>query len=172
MRGRPIRPWATLAPVEARRDGELRQPARRTDAHSRPKKLGVVLASALVATNIWTGAPLVALWVGSQVQRSMGHLSLTALFTVLVVFATLAFALSWMLARLNARYDELTGRPPERRQPLPWLRSLRGERENEARGRLGISAVERVVVITVVAAVVAFEAWFFLLAGSPLPATP
>jgi hypothetical protein len=138
----------------------------------RLKKLGVVIASAVVVTNIWVGSPLAALWVGSQVQSAMGHLSITALLTVVVVFGILAFTLGWLLARLNARYDELIGRPPDKRQPLPWLRSMRGERESELRSRVGISAVERVVVLTVVAAVIAFEAWFFLFAGSPLPATP
>jgi hypothetical protein len=135
------------------------------------RKLCVVLASALVAINIWIGSPLVALWVGSQVQRGMGHLSMTAVFTVVVVLGVLVLALTWTLARLNARYDELIGRSPEQREPLPWLRSMRGERESEARTRVGISAVERIVVLTVVAAVLAFEIWFFFLAGSSLPSS-
>jgi hypothetical protein len=46
---------------------------------------------------------------------------------------------------------------------------MRGEREEVARQREGISGVERVVVISVVAAALAFEAWFFFFAGSPLP---
>jgi hypothetical protein len=142
------------------------------EAWLRLKKLGVVIASAVVVTNIWVGSSLAALWVGSQVQSAMGHFSITALLTVVVVFGILAFTLSWLLARLNARYDELIGRPPDKRQPLPWLRSMRAERESELRSRAGISAVERVVVLSVVAAVIAFEGWFFLFAGSPLPATP
>ena len=46
---------------------------------------------------------------------------------------------------------------------------MRDERESDARSKYGISGVERVVVISVVAAVLAFELWFFFLAGSSLP---
>jgi len=46
---------------------------------------------------------------------------------------------------------------------------MRGERKELARKREGISAVERLVVVSVVAAVLAFEIWFFFFAGSPLP---
>ena len=46
---------------------------------------------------------------------------------------------------------------------------MRGEPERVARQRAGISGVERIVVITVVAAVIAFEIWFFFFAGSSLP---
>jgi hypothetical protein len=46
---------------------------------------------------------------------------------------------------------------------------MRGEREELARERAGISGIERIVVISVVAAVLAFEVWFFFFAGSSLP---
>jgi hypothetical protein len=79
------------------------------------------------------------------------------------------WVLALLLARLTAAYDELSGRPHAARRTSPWLRSMRGEREEVARRREGISGVERVVVISVVAAALAFEAWFFFFAGSPLP---
>jgi hypothetical protein len=135
----------------------------------RLKQLLLVTASALVSVNIWTGAPLLAVWVGSKVQGGMG-LSMTAVFSVVVVLAVLVFALGWCLAWLNARYDKLTGRPPEARQTSPWLRSMRDERESDTRSKYGISGVEKVVVVTVVAAVLTFEVWFFFFAGSSLPA--
>ena len=47
---------------------------------------------------------------------------------------------------------------------------MRGEREQETRRKHGISPVERVVVIAVVLAVLAFEVWCFFFAGSSLPA--
>jgi hypothetical protein len=46
---------------------------------------------------------------------------------------------------------------------------MRGEREDIARKREGISGAERVMMISVVAAVLAFEIWFFFFAGSSLP---
>ena len=133
------------------------------------KKIGLVAASALCSINMWTGAPLFAVWVGSKVQGDLNNLSMTAVFSVIVVLAALVFLLAWILTWINAKYDELTGRPPAARQNSPWLRSMRDERESDVRGKYGISGIERVVVASVVAAVLAFELWFFFLAGSSLP---
>jgi hypothetical protein len=133
------------------------------------KKIGLVAASALCSINLWTGAPLFAVWVGSKVQGNLNNLSMTALFSVIVVLAALVFLLAWILTWINAKYDELTGRHPEARHTSPWLRSMRDEREEDVRRKFGISAVERVVVVSVVAAALAFEVWFFFFAGSSLP---
>jgi hypothetical protein len=132
------------------------------------KRVGLISASALAAINIWTGAPLLAVWVGSQVAGSSG-LSMSAVFVVIVVLAAACIGLAAALSWLSARYDELTGRPPAARRTSPWLRSMRGEREQEARKRHGISAVERIVVAAVVVCVLVFEIWFFFFAGSSLP---
>jgi hypothetical protein len=133
------------------------------------KKIGLVTASALCSINIWTGAPLLAVWAGSKVQGNLNNLSMTAVFSVLVVLAATVFLLAWGLTWINAKYDDLTGRPPAARHTSPWLRSMRDEREEDTRRKYGISPVERVVVVSVVAAVLAFEVWFFFFAGSALP---
>ena len=91
---------------------------------------------------------------------------MTAVFSVIAVLAAIVFLLVWAL---NAKYDDLTGRHPAARHTSPWLRSMRDEREEDTRQKLGISPVERVVVASVVAAVLAFEVWFFFFAGSSLP---
>jgi hypothetical protein len=133
------------------------------------KKIGLVAASALCSINLWTGAPLFAVWVGSKVQGNLNNLSMTAVFSVIVVLAALVFLLAMALTWLNAKYDDLTGRPAAARHTSPWLRSMRDEREEDTRRKFGISAIERVVVVTVVAAALAFEAWFFFFADSSLP---
>jgi hypothetical protein len=133
------------------------------------KKIGLIAASALCSINLWTGAPLFAVWVGSKVQGNLNNLSMTALFSVIVVLAACVFGLAALLTLINAKYDEVTGRPAAARQTSPWLRSMRDEREDEVRRKYGISAIERVVVVTVVAAALVFEAWFFFFAGSSLP---
>ena len=46
---------------------------------------------------------------------------------------------------------------------------MRGEREETARARQGISAIERTLVATVILAVLTLEIWFFFFSGSPLP---
>jgi len=92
-----------------------------------------------------------------------------AVFVLIAVLAVLELALTFALGRLSAAYDELTGRPQADRRTSPWLRSMRGEREEVARKKQGISGLERVVVISVVVAMLAFEVWFFFFAGSSLP---
>ena len=138
------------------------------------KRLVIVSAVALVGVNIWTGAPLLALWVGSRFEgwvhgRDPGNgVTMRAVFVVVVVLAALELCLTVALTRLSGAYDELTGRPAESRRTSPWLRSMRGEREELARDRHGISAVERIVVLCLVAATLVFEYWFFFLAGSSI----
>lgn len=133
------------------------------------KKIGIVTASALCSINIWTGAPLFAVWVGSRVQGNLNNLSMTAVVSVIVVLAAMVFLLAMALTWLNAKYDDLSGRPAAARQTSPWLRSMRDEREHDVREKYGISGVERIVVISAVAGVLAFELWFFFFAGSSLP---
>jgi hypothetical protein len=133
------------------------------------KKIGLLTASALCSVNLWTGAPLFAVWVGSKVQGNLNNISMTALFSVVVVLAAMVFLLAYLLTWLNAKYDEVTGRPAVARQTSPWLRSMRDEREDDVRDKYGIGGVERVVVICAVAGCLAFEAWFFFFAGSSLP---
>jgi hypothetical protein len=133
------------------------------------KKIGLVTASALCTVNLWTGAPLFAVWVGSKVQGSLNNLSMTAVFAVIAILAVCVFGLGLLLTWLNTKYDELTGRPPAARHTSPWLRSMRDEREGDVRQKYGISGVERMVVIAAVAGCLAFEVWFFFFAGSSLP---
>jgi hypothetical protein len=132
-------------------------------------KTGLVAASALCSINMWTGVPLFAVWVGSKVQGNLNNLSMTALFTVVVVLAAGVFLLAWALTWINAKYDQVSGRPAGARHTSPWLRSMRDEREVDTRQKSRISPIERVLVISVVAAVLAFEVWFFFFAGSALP---
>jgi hypothetical protein len=133
-----------------------------------PKRVALASTSMLVAINIWTGAPLLALWVGSQVVGDNG-LSMGAVAVVVVVLTASVLALATALTGLSAKYDQITGRPAAARRTSPWLRSMRGEREEIAKKRQGISAIERLVVITVVACTLTFEVWFFFFAGSSLP---
>jgi hypothetical protein len=133
------------------------------------KKVGLVTASAVCSINLWTGAPLFAIWVGSKVQGSFNSLSMTAVFAVIVILAVSVFALGYLLTVINNKYDELTGRPAVARQTSPWLRSMRDERDDAVQRKYGIGGIERVVVLCAVAGVLAFEAWFFFFAGSSLP---
>lgn len=121
-------------------------------------------ATALLAVNLWTGAPLLALWIGSRVVGE-GGLSMSAVFVVVGVLAVLLFAIAHGLAWLNETYNSLTGRPPGERR-LSWLRSMNAVREDE---RPFGGLLELIVMVSVFAAFVSFLVWFFVFAGSPLP---
>jgi hypothetical protein len=72
---------------------------------------------------------------------------------------------AWLIGRLNALYVRLTG--TNRLAPMrpTWLKSMR-----DSSAPAGTTTVvEAVLIASVLLAVVAFTAWFFLLAGSPLP---
>ena len=131
------------------------------------KKVGLLKASALCSINLWTGAPLLAVWIGSKVQGSLNNLSMIAVFSVIVVLAGTVFGLALLLTWLNVQYDVLSGRPVVARQTSPWLRSMRDERDDATQRKYGIGGIERVVIICAVAGILAFEAWFFFIAGSP-----
>ncbi len=118
--------------------------------------------------NIWTGAPLLALWIGSRVPDQI--LSFTAVVLVLVALAAIELALLVILNTLNASYKRLSGAPPEKRRRASWLRSMRDE---DASGDFAepahpLSAVERMLVANVVVAAIIFEIWFFFFARMPL----
>lgn len=131
------------------------------------KRVGLMAAAAFLSVNIWTGAPLLALWIGSRTVPDSG-LSMSAVFVVVIVLLGLVLLLVAGLTRVNERYDRLTGRPAAERRTSPWLRSMRGERDDVAKARHGVSAIERIVVFSVTAAVLVFNVWFFFFAGSPL----
>jgi hypothetical protein len=140
-------------------------PARRFVA---VKRVLLATGTVLAAVNLWTGAPLLALWVGAKMVPSSG-LSMTAVFVVIAVLAVSLLALTMALGWLSATYDDLTGRPAAARRTSPWMRSMRGERDELVKRKLGISPIERIVVISVTVALITFEAWFFFFAGSSLP---
>lgn len=134
--------------------------------HLSLKRLAIVIATSVAAVNLWTGAPLIAIWVGSQAQSGQ-VLSLRGVFVVLVVLSALVFVLGQALAWLSFRYDVLTGRPPIAGETSPWHRAKRGDRVQDIRMRFGVSAPEKVVATSVVIALIALEIWFFFYAGSP-----
>src|SRR3954462_9045499 len=80
----------------------------------------------VVTLNIWTGAPLLGLWVGSRVAPE-SRISMFAFFVVAVVIGATAWVLRRLLARLQAAHARLAGRPVARRQTT-WLRAMSGER--------------------------------------------
>jgi hypothetical protein len=154
-------------------DGRDRPPGgasgeQQVSRHPRLKRVALAAATAFLAINIWTGAPLAALWVGSVVV-GQARVSMAAVFVVVVVLAVLVSAMAVALVRISATYDRLIGRPSGERR-LTWLRSVRAEGGKERIDHgVGITALERIVMVSVYAAVIVLLVWFFVFARSPLP---
>lgn len=134
---------------------------------SRLKRVALAALIGVVSLNVWTGAPLFALWVGSRVQGS-GPPAMAAIFVTAVVLLAASLLLIRLLAVLGARYDAVTGQTPTVRVHTPWLRSMRGEREQYPGHAPRLTALERTLVVMVVVAFCAFEIWFFFFSTSPI----
>jgi hypothetical protein len=129
------------------------------------KRIILAAITALLAVNLYTGAPLFAVWVGSRVQQGTG-LTMT---TVVVVIGTLVACVTLLVMGLQwteAAYKRTTGEVQKRRT-ASWMRSMRDERAEIAERR-PLTGFEKILVVCVVVAVIGFEAWFFLFAGSSI----
>jgi hypothetical protein len=113
---------------------------------------------------LWFGNPVIWLWIGSQMSEtqraSMGPYAVVALG---IVASTIL--VSWGLARVHRRYQEVSGHIPTVRVRLPWMRSLRGDEDS----RPEITVLDVVVVTTALLGIMAAIVWFLGFAGSPLP---
>jgi hypothetical protein len=116
----------------------------------------------ILSVNLWTGLPLLALWVGSQATGGE-LLNMTGVVAVVLALAILETASVIALTRISAGYDRVTGRPAPVRQPPPGLLSMSASKAQPA-GRREINAIEAIVIAVVVVAFMAFEVWFFFLA--------
>jgi hypothetical protein len=161
----PVSGPAAARAVPSKRATDQVAPVR--PQHLNLKRLALVTATALLAVNAWTGVPLLAVWIGSQVQGNR-LLSMRGVVSVVAALAILEFMLGFALTWLSAKYDQLTGRPRTAGQTSPWHRAKRGDRVQDIRSRYGVSAPEKVVAACVVVGVLAFEVWFFFLAGSSI----
>ena len=133
------------------------------------KRILLAAVISVLTVNVWTGAPLLALWVGSRVQTGTQQASLLAIAVVAAVLALTAFVLLRLLGIVSATYDRVTGTAGTGvRQHAPWLRSMRGERPQYPGVRAQLTGPERIFVGSVVIAVVAFEIWFFFFSGSSI----
>lgn len=147
--------------------GEGPEPARGLTPMARVKRVALVCLMSITTINVWTGSPLLAVWVGSRVQGS-GSPSMGAFAAVGLTLGAVSLALVRVLGRLEAVYDRTTGRERTVRRHVPWLRSMRGERPHEDKRARQLSPLDVILIVTVVVAVVTFEIWFFFFSGSPI----
>ncbi|MFI4991575.1 MAG: hypothetical protein ACHQHO_11785 [Solirubrobacterales bacterium] len=128
------------------------------------KRAAMAAITALVTVNVWTGCPLLALWVGARAVGT-GELSMAAVVVVLVVLGLLELAMMLVLAWLTNLYDELIGLRPE--HSATWMRRLCAPESAGLNRRLQITTLEGIVVINVYVAVSALVVWLLLSAAHP-----
>lgn len=133
----------------------------------RAKRVALVTGMVLANLNVWTGAPLLGLWIGSRVTGG-SQITMLAVLVITVAMLASCFVMVRVLVALSAKHDELTGRTSTVRRHTPWLRSMSGERPHDVPGGAPrLTAVEYTAISMVVLAVVLFEIWFFFFSGSP-----
>ena len=124
----------------------------------------VFVAMLIAAFSLWTVIPLAWVYIGSKVSETQfpsgGPYAVVAVGIILSILLV-----AWLIGRLNNLYVRITG--SNRLQPIrpTWMRSMR----DTARAQSSVTAVEAVLMASVMLAGLALLIWFFLLAGSPLP---
>jgi hypothetical protein len=157
-----------VAEVPGSNPGAPTLPAPSRGGAPKLRRYGLAALAALIALNLWTGSPLLALWIGSQVQGDESQPSMGAFLTVLGCLVVFSVLLYQALKRVAHAYREAAGALPTMRTHAPWLRSMRGERPEHAGPRAQASAPERIIVACVILAALAFEIWFFFFSGSSI----
>jgi hypothetical protein len=118
----------------------------------------------LGALALWTVIPLGWVYIGSKISNtqfpSEGPYAVVAVGIIVTVLLD-----AWLIGRLNALYVRVTG--TNRLAPMRpnWLKSMRDTTAPAST----TTVVEAVLIASVLLAGLVFLAWFFLLAGSPLP---
>jgi hypothetical protein len=124
----------------------------------------VFIVMLFAALALWTAIPLGWLWIGSKVATSQfpaeGPYAVVAVGIVVTILLD-----AWLIGRLNDLYVRITG--TNRLTPMRpnWLKSMR----DTGSATSSTTVVEAVMMGSVLLAGFVFVAWFFLLAGSPLP---
>lgn len=132
---------------------------------NRPIAWLIIAVMAVGSVFMWLGVPAVWIFFASRIassqQPGMG------IYVMLIVGIPVSIALVGKgLSMLNRSYARVTDTEAVlySRNPLPWLRSMRGERGNP-RPR---TVLDVVMLWSVSLACLCFAVWFFAFAGSPV----
>jgi hypothetical protein len=128
-----------------------------------PAAVALVLLMAIGSVLMWVGVPLGLIYAASQLADTPNP-SLGPYLLVLIGLPLGMAAIGKGLGALDRLHTRITGAETDRYRP-GWTRSMRGERTVTRRG----GVLDRVMVVSVAVAVLAFAIWFFAFAGSSLP---
>lgn len=124
----------------------------------------IFLAMLIAAFSLWTAIPLSWLYIGSKVSETQFPSEGPYMVVTVGIIASIVF-IGWLIGRLNQLYINITGTNQLTPMRPTWLKSMR----DTGVGRASTTVVEAVLMASVLLAALALTAWFFLLAGSPLP---
>jgi hypothetical protein len=131
-----------------------------------PTSIFLIALMAIGSVVMWLGVPLGLVYAASKIAGS----SQPSLGPYLLVLLGLPIGMALVgkgLGMLDRTHQRITGIGDEsgRRRAASWNRSMRGERTSTRRG----GVLDRVMIISVAVALLAFGVWFFGFAGSSLP---
>lgn len=137
---------------------------------SGPARLVLALLTALLAVNLFTGGPLFAVWVGSQVQAGESQLGMSSIGAIVGVLVVVTLINVWLLSRIGHTYARLTGQPQKKRT-VSYLQSRAADAvSKDSKERRQLNGFEKVLIAVITVAVLGFEVWFFLFSGSSIGA--
>jgi hypothetical protein len=128
-----------------------------------PAAVLLVALMALGSVVMWLGVPLGLIYLASKLADTPNP-SMGPYLVVLIGLPVGMAIVGRALGALNRAHIRLTGAEVDAYRP-GWTRSMRGERTVERRG----GVLDRVMIISVGVAAIAFAVWFFGFAGSSLP---
>ena len=83
----------------------------------RIKPILLAAAMAFLALNVWTGSPLLAVWLGSKVQGEESQPSMGAYAVVIISLIAFSWGLYQLLKIVMSAYQDATGTTPTVRTP-------------------------------------------------------
>jgi hypothetical protein len=128
-----------------------------------PAAILLVLLMAVGSVVMWLGVPLGLIYFASKLADTPNP-SMGPYLVVLIGLPIGMAVVGKGLGALNRAHIRLTGAEVDDYRP-GWTRSMRGERQVDRRG----GVLDRVMLISVAVAALAFAVWFFGFAGSSLP---
>ncbi|MFL5825520.1 MAG: hypothetical protein ACJ76V_03250 [Thermoleophilaceae bacterium] len=132
-------------------------------------KAAIIALMVLGSLSLWIGSPVFWLWLTAKLQSdgTQAKMGPYALLLIGVILSSVGIGKG--LSSLQRLYGRATGTTPTVQVILPWRRSLRGGRsqKRETDGRLPLSVLDVVMVLSVMVAVAAFLAWYVITNPTP-----